>query len=111
MTLMAPIEDPESIDIVGERKGGGADLVLVCAGPLDGSPETLRILEQTVDNYLKAATHPNFPIVYPAAKSGPIRIFVMCEHHVADASRILIATCAQRAADVGIELSLVKTMD
>ena len=34
------IFDPNAIDAFGVRKDGGADLLIVPAGPPDGSPET-----------------------------------------------------------------------
>src|ERR1700679_3594566 len=40
--MSQPIQNVDSIDVVGVRNDAGIDLVVSCFGPLDGSPETLR---------------------------------------------------------------------
>ena len=47
------VENPHHIDILGARKDGGADLVMVSPGPLDESPEGQTLLLDKVETYLK----------------------------------------------------------
>jgi len=105
-THSPPIQNLDSLDVVGERKDGGVDLLISCSGPLDDSPATLRLLAQKVANYLTGAAHANFSNVYPAAKRGPVRIFISCDYVVSEGARREIASLAQRAATMGVELKL-----
>lgn len=47
------VENPQHIDILGMRKDGGADLVIVSPGPLDESPQGQALLLDKVETYLK----------------------------------------------------------
>jgi hypothetical protein len=53
--MSQPIQNVDSIDIVGLRNDAGIDLVVLCSGPLDGSAETLRALREKVRGYIEAA--------------------------------------------------------
>jgi hypothetical protein len=110
MSASAPIHDLDSFDVVGQRKDGGVDLVVSCSGPLDASKVTIGLLNQKVSNYLVTLSHPNFANVYPAARSGPVRIFISCAHEVSSEARSAIDTLAERAGRLGVELLLVKHM-
>jgi hypothetical protein len=57
---MDPIAEVASIDIIGKRKDGGADLVILTSGPLDGSENTQRLLIQKLATYLDFAGSPEF---------------------------------------------------
>lgn len=46
------ITDLDSIDLFGVRKDGGADLVIVSAGPLDDDPQTQTLLLDKIEAYL-----------------------------------------------------------
>jgi hypothetical protein len=108
--LPAPIQNVDSFDVVGERIGGGVDLVVSCTGPLDDSAETVRLIEQKVVGYLRTAAHPNFKQVYPAAQGGPVRIFISCQYAVGTTAAGMIRRLAERAAAQGVELLLVNDM-
>ncbi|HET6628417.1 MAG TPA: hypothetical protein VFG91_01450, partial [Woeseiaceae bacterium] len=47
-----PIPDPSVIDIHGMRKGGGSDLVIVVASPLEANERSLRRLLRKLEVYL-----------------------------------------------------------
>jgi hypothetical protein len=108
--LEPPIRNLDAFDIVGERKDGGIDLVVSCRGPLDSSTTTLGLIEQKVRAYLVTIAHENFARIYPAAKFGPIRIYVSCEHHVSGAARELIDSLGVTASKQGVSLLLVSSM-
>ena len=61
------VENPQHIDILGARKDGGADLVMVSPGPLDESPEGQTLLLDKVETYLKYIQSPGFRQQFPAA--------------------------------------------
>ncbi len=61
------VENPHHIDILGARKDGGADLVMVSSGPLDESPEGQTLLLDKVETYLKYIHTPDFRRQCPAA--------------------------------------------
>lgn len=61
------VENPQYIDILGARKDGGADLVMVSPGPLDESPEGQTLLLDKVETYLKYIHTPDFRRQCPAA--------------------------------------------
>lgn len=61
------VENPQHIDILGSRKDGGADLVMVSPGPLDESPEGQALLLDKVETYLKYIRTPSFRKQCPAA--------------------------------------------
>ena len=108
MNASAPIGNLDALDVVGQRKGGGVDLVISCSGPLDEGVATLGLLERKVHNYLVAIGHPNFAEIYPAARSGSVRVFISCAYPVSPAARGAIDSLALRAAQRGVELLLVK---
>jgi len=88
---------PDNIDIVGERKDGGVDLVVVTSAPLDESDTTCQHLELKLGAYLLAAVHPNFPKVYPSAKGGLTRIYVSDRHGVSVRARQVIEAFTKQA--------------
>lgn len=61
------VENPQHIDILGARKDGGADLVMVSPGPLDESPEGQALLLDKVETYLKYIHTPDFRRQCPSA--------------------------------------------
>ncbi len=61
------VENPQHIDILGARKDGGADLVMVSPEPLDESPEGQTLLLDKVETYLKYIHTPDFRKRCPTA--------------------------------------------
>lgn len=47
-----PIQSLDSIDILGHRKDGGVDLVIVVSAFLDDTPEHEYLLKQKIQNYV-----------------------------------------------------------
>ena len=102
----APIQNLDSFDIVGERNDGGVDLIVVCSGPLDDSAETQALLRGKIQNYLNTAIHPNFANVYAAAKDGPVRIVLACQHEISPVSQATIAELTEKGGAIGINITV-----
>ena len=98
-----PINPAEVFDIVGVRKDGGTDTVIVCSGPLDNSAATLRSLDLKVRNYLREIASDSFT---QQCGSGPVRIFVSCGHTVSTEAEQLINDLANVAAQQRVLLLL-----
>jgi hypothetical protein len=102
----SPFSAPENLDVIGERKDGGVDLLVVTSAIIDDSDETCRRLEEKLATYLFAATHENFARVYPAAGSGRTRIFVSDRHQVSDRARRLVENFARQAMSRNVEVQI-----
>ena len=108
--MSQPIQDVDTIDIVGVRNDAGMDLVVVCSGPLDGSSETLTTLREKVRGYIKEACSEHIWNAYPSAAIGPIGIYISCEHSVSAPALRAIDLLVREAASKGVALRLVKSM-
>jgi len=91
----SPIEQIDKFDIVGIRQDGAIDTVIVCAGPLDCSESTLQLLQLKIRNYLREITSNDF---IQQCGSGPVRIFVSCDHSISAEAEQLIDQLALEAA-------------
>ena len=47
-----PIQSLDSIDLLGHRKDGGVDLVIIVSSFLDDTPEHEYLLKQKIQNYV-----------------------------------------------------------
>jgi hypothetical protein len=91
----SPISNPDVFDLLGARKDGGVDAVIVCDGPLDKSETTLHNLGIKIRNYLREMASENFVEQFG---SGPTSIFVSCSHAVSFEAKQLVAKLALEAA-------------
>lgn len=55
-----PIPSVENLDMVAQRRTGGARLVLMIGGPLDAGERSLRRLMMKLENYLGFILSPQF---------------------------------------------------
>jgi hypothetical protein len=103
-----PIQNLGSFDIVGERKDGGVDLVIVSSSHLDGSSETQALLRQKVENYLGELQHPEFQAAHGKADVHRTAIILYCidqpDQEILKLIDELKATCAQYGASLRWEL-------
>lgn len=99
-SLVGPVD---SIDIVGVRKDGGVDTVIVCPGPLDGSEVTLESLSLKIQHYLRDIASTGFVEQYG---TGSVRIFVACEHEISAQAKQLIDHLSHEAAKQRVLLVL-----
>ena len=106
MTFEPPIQNLDSLDIVGVRKRGGLDLVVVVSGPLDGGADTLRRVSEKLRTYIDAAASGKLEGAYPDAHPGPIRIIVRCRHAIDTAVLGLIRSIGRDAKLKGTSVEL-----
>jgi len=100
------MSDPDNLDVIGERKDGGVNMLVVTNTFLDDSDATCRHLEKKLRAYLYAATHENFPKVYPAARTGRTRIFVSDRHSVSGRARLVVEVFAKQAMARDVEVRI-----
>lgn len=93
--LNSPVGPVDAIDIVGVRKDGGVDTVIVCAGALDDSETTLESLRLKTRHYLRDIASESFAKKYG---TGPVRIFVACEHEISEQAKQLVDDLTHEAA-------------
>lgn len=62
----APIQNLDSIDLIGARRDGGADLMIVVSSFLSASAEHQKLLLDKLQNYLSYLNSPEF-----ATELGP----------------------------------------
>ncbi len=99
----SPIGQADKMDIIGVRKDGGIDTVIVCCGQLDSSPTTLQQLELKIRNYLREVVSDSFTQEYG---SGPVRIFISGASHTSREASQLVTTLAKEASCQNIRLQL-----
>ena len=102
----SPLSELDNLDVIGERKEGGVDMLVVTTGPLDASDETCHKLHAKLSTYLHAAIHPNFSNVYPAASTGRVRIFVSDSHAVSERARQVVESMSREALARGVEIRI-----
>jgi hypothetical protein len=102
----SPLTDPDNLDVIGERKEGGVDMLVVTTGHLDASDATCGRLREKLSAYLYAAVHPNFANVYPAARTGRVRIFVSDSHGVSDRARLVVEDLSREALTRNVEVRI-----
>jgi len=102
-----PIQNLDTVDIVGRRKDGGVDLFIVASGPLDPSPQTQQLLLTKVRNYLEQINTPAFQAEFQHPPAEKVRIVVSCEQDVHPVIEMLIERCkpwvAQNNARIELE--------
>lgn len=109
MAFEPPIQNVDSIDVIGERKDGGVDLAVVASGPLDGSSATLAYLERKIRNYITEVASDEFGRRFPSAVAGKVRILVICEYDVDDRARLVVERLQSIARTVGADLQIQRT--
>ena len=107
MSFEPPIRNLSSLDILGVRKDGGVDAVIVAETPIDGSPETLAALSTKVRNYIAELRSPAFRAEHPRLDKVGATILINCHAAVDLTARGLIASLAQEALGHGIKLEAV----
>jgi hypothetical protein len=99
----SPINNCAVFDILGARRGGGVDAVVVCSAPLDGSQATLRSLSLKIRSYLHEMASDNFVRQFG---TGPTRIFVSCSYAISPEAKQRITDLALEAARQDVLLLL-----
>ena len=104
--MSLPISAPDNLDVIGERREGGVDMLIVTIGPVDDSDATCQRLEQKLNAYLCAALHPDFPSECPAAAQGRVRIFVSDSHYISDRARAIVNAISREALSRNVEVRI-----
>ncbi len=106
-----PIQNPESIDILGKRRDGGVDLVIVSSSHLDGSPETQKLLLDKIESYLEQINGEEFAVEFGRPTAERVRIIVQCVDDPDETIRDLVKGCDGWATDnnASILLAVDKT--
>jgi hypothetical protein len=107
MALEPPIQNLASFDVIGERHDGGVDADIVAAGPIDGSPETLKALATKIRNYLRELNSPEFLAEHPRVDTGAVTICVYSRYSIDTRARGLVASLAREALATGVHLKIV----
>jgi hypothetical protein len=105
-SAQSPLTASDNLDVIGERKDGGVDMVISTSGPLDATDETCRLLNEKLSTYLYAAVHPNFANVYPEARKGRVRIFVSDSHSISERARCLVESFSREAFTRNVEVHI-----
>jgi hypothetical protein len=97
-----PIQQLDSIDIVGKRKDGGVDLAIVASQPVDNSVETLCAIRQKVNTYLATIGIEEFQsdLGYPPLEKTTI--ILLCEHPIHPEAAVVIDECKAVALAKGV---------
>ena len=111
MSYAPPIQNLESLDIVGDRNDGGVDLVIVVSGPLDGSPTTLSLLERKIRNYITELASSEFRAKYRPPKNCGNSIYVVSEYPIDPLALAVIERFKPIARRVGASIEVRRSMD
>ena len=111
MSYAPPIQNLESLDIVGDRNDGGVDLVIVVSGPLDGSPTTLSLLESKVRNYITELASSEFRAKYRPPKNCKNAICVVSAYPIDPLALAVIERLKPIAGRVGASIEVRRSME
>jgi hypothetical protein len=102
-----PLQDDGSIDIVGRRRDGGLDLIVVASGHLDGSLATQRVLKAKLQSYLDTLFAPEFQAEFGPPALERTSIVVSCPQAPAPEVSDLISQLSPFFAGHGVALRCV----
>jgi hypothetical protein len=102
----SPIQNLDRIDLLGRRKDGGVDLVIVVSGPLENTADHRERVETKVRAYVRELSSPGFSAEFPDGE-GRRKILLVTEHAVDQAVLALIDSLRRCAADAGSDLEIV----
>jgi hypothetical protein len=103
-----PIRDVTKLDLLGRRHEGGLDLGIVAEGPLDGSTQTLQLVEQKVRNYLKEAVSDDFRCEFEAEELQNITIRLESDFEIDRKVIDLLNSLRREATQLGIGLVVIQ---
>jgi hypothetical protein len=106
----APIQNPGVFDVLGVRRDGGIDAVIVAATPIDGTPETLRALAVKVRNYAEELSSESFLLKHPRVPTGRVRIILKCYGSIDAAAHGLVSSLRREVEAAGILLDVERVV-
>lgn len=101
-----PIQNLDRIDLMGRRKDGGVDLVIVVSGPLLDIAAHLHGVGRKIAAYIHAISTPEFAEEFPRG-DAPRRILLVTEHTIDPAVIALVDSLRRAAMDAGAALDIV----
>lgn len=99
-----PIQSLDSIDVLGRRKGGGADLVIIVSSFLDDTPEHEYLLRQKIQNYVDTILSDEFQSDFGSIDETPYTILLKCTTEPHPNMTSLIQAIAQYLSEYQINL-------
>jgi hypothetical protein len=100
-----PIQNLETIDLLGRRKNGGVDLIIVVSGPLQNEADHLDRLERKIAAYIRIISSDEFSEEFPRIEVSR-RILLITEHAVSRAALSLLDSLRESAANAGAVLDI-----
>jgi len=101
-----PIQNIDQIDILGRRKDGGIDLVVVVSGPLENIADHLERVEAKIRAYIRELSSPEFLEQFPT-NSASRQILLATEYSIDPTVLALIDSLRRLAAEAGATLQIV----
>ena len=101
---VSPINDATKLDLLVERQDGGIDMCIVAQGPVDGSQETLNLIETKIRNYVREALDSSFRESYGGIAPERIKILFESRFAVDPAVLSLISCLAPEVQAAGLAL-------
>jgi hypothetical protein len=101
---VSPINDATKLDLLVERQDGGLEMCIVAQGSVDGSPETLTLIETKIRNYVREALDRSFRESYGDVALEKIRILFESRFAVDPAVLSLISSLTPAVEAVGLTL-------
>jgi hypothetical protein len=105
-----PIQDLDSIDLVGKRRDGGVDLAIVASQPIDDSGQTLECIRHKVRTYLAVIALEEFQAEMGHPPLENTTIIIACEHPIHPRAQGVIEECRAAAAAQGVRLEVRKAV-
>lgn len=102
----SPIQNLDHIDILGRRKDGGIDLVIVVSGPLENTTDHLECVRAKIQTYIHEISSPEFSEQFPN-NSTSRQILLATEHPIDQAVLTLIDSLRRPAAEANALLKIV----
>jgi len=100
-----PIQNLDSVDIVGKRVDGGVDLVIMVSSRLCNTSAHRGLLLRKIDTYVEALTSDEFRAEFP---SNAVRILVKCVVPPDPTVLAWIETLGPSVSERGAELRVEK---
>ncbi|MFM9961285.1 MAG: DUF6572 domain-containing protein [Planctomycetaceae bacterium] len=101
-----PIQNLDSIDVVGRRRDGGVDLLIVASQPLDNAPETLDSIRNKISMYLTVIGLDEFQTELGHPPLDRISIVLSCDFPIHPTAMNVIEECKMLARLQGVRLEV-----
>ena len=97
-----PIQDVESVDLIGKRRDGGVDLLIVASQPLDDAADTLNRIRRKIAYYLDVIDLPEFQAEMGLPPRDRTTVILRCNYPIHPRAAAVIAECQASAGQRGV---------